>query len=168
MFEKVDGRTAFGKYKPEGTVFVISIDKDSKPNGMVARWIMQCSCSPAMFAVALSKRGNTHKLIRESKEFVIAVPNKEMEKDLLYFGTTAGNEVNKFEETGICVVKADHLRVPLLADATVNLECKLVNEMDASDHIIFLGEVLECHVNKDKKVLLNMGTEDGKRFFEEF
>ena len=166
--EEISNPTAFSKLKPENVIFVISVDKDGKPSGMVAGWSMKCSSDPPLFAVTLQKTGNTQRLIRESKEFVIAVPNKGLEKELLFFGTTHGNEVDKFKKTGIKTEKAKHIKSPLIKDATINFECKLEKEVDAGDHIIFIGRVLASYLNKDKKVLLNMGSFEGKRIFEEF
>jgi len=160
--------TAFSKFKPENVVFVISVDKNNKPSGMVAGWNMKCSFDPPLFAVSLQKVGHTHKLIRESKEFVIAVPNKELEKELLFFGTTSGKEVDKFKETGIKTEKAKYIKSPLIKDATINFECKLEREVDSGDHIIFIGRALASYINEGKKVLLNVGTSEGKRVFKEF
>ncbi len=166
--EEISTSTAFNKFKPENVVFVISVDKNGKPSGMVAGWSMKCSFDPPLFAISIQKAGNTHKLIRESKEFVIAVPNKELEKELLFFGTTHGNEVDKFKETGIKTEKAKHIKSPLIKDATINFECKLEEEVDSGDHIIFIGRILASYLNKDKKVLLNMGSFEGKRIFKDF
>ena len=64
---KVSVKEAFDKFKPESCVFVISVDENSKPSGMIAGWNMKCSANPPLFAVSLSKKGYTHKLIRQSK-----------------------------------------------------------------------------------------------------
>ena len=87
--QKVLAKEAFDKFKPESCVFVISVDKNNKPSGMIAGWNMKCSAEPPLFAVSLSKGGYTHQLIQESREFVIAVPNKELEKEL-------NDEINRF------------------------------------------------------------------------
>ena len=166
--EEISIPDAFTKLKPEDVIFVISVDDKGKPSGMTAGWFMKCSASPPMISVALSKEGYTHKLIRESKEFVIAIPNKDLEKELLFFGTTHGNEVNKFKETGIKTEKAKYIKPPLIKDATMNFECKLEKEVALGDHTIFIGKVLATYLNKDKKVLLNMGKIKGERIFEEF
>ena len=159
---------AFNKFKPYPFIFVISVDKEDKPSGMVAAWFMKCSKDPPLFAVSLSKKGHTHKLIRESKEFVVAIPNKELEKEVLVFGTTHGNEVDKFKETGIETKKAQHIKSPLIKEATINLECKLEKEVDAGDHILFIGRILVSYIDDDKKMLFQVDKVDGKRFFEEF
>ena len=166
--EEISVPDAFSKLKPENVILVISVDKNGKPSGMVAGWCMKCSIEPPLFAITLQKAGYTHKLIRESKEFVIAVPNKELEKELLFFGSTHGNEVDKFKETGVKIEKAKHVKSLLIKNATMNFECKLEKEIDSGDHTIFIGRVLASYLNKGKKVLLNMGRINGKRVFEEF
>ncbi|MFC1698086.1 flavin reductase family protein [Nanoarchaeota archaeon] len=166
--KEVDFKEAFNKFKPESFVFVNSISKDGRASGMVAGWQMKCSSDPPLYAVSLSKKGFTHNLIRESKEFVISVPNKDMEKDILYFGSNHGDVVDKFKDTKIGVVSGKFVKTPLLKNATINFECKLIKEVEAGDHIIFIGEILASHINEDKKVLLNLGKVDGKRVFKEY
>ncbi|GAF98298.1 unnamed protein product, partial [marine sediment metagenome] len=102
------------------------------------------------------------------KEFVIAIPNKGLEKEVEFFGSKHGDEIDKFKETKIKTEKAKFVKSPLIKQATINLECKLEKEVDSGDHIIFIGEILTAYLNKDKKVLLNMGEAEGKRIFQEF
>lgn len=166
--EEVSSEEGFDKFKPESCVFVISVNKKGYPNGMIAGWNMKCSGKPPLFAVSLSKKGNTHKLIKESKEFVIAIPNKELEKYVEFFGSTHGNLMNKFKESKIETTKAKYVKSPLIKNATVNFECELKREVDSGDHIIFIGEILASHINRDKKVLLNMKRKGDKRIFQEF
>ncbi len=165
---QVNINKSFKKFKPESCVFVISIDKNNKPSGMIAGWHMKCSMNPPLFAVSLSKNGYTHKLIQQSKEFVIAVPNKELKDSLLLFGSTHGNEINKFVESKIETAKAKFINSPLIKKATINFECKLFKKVDSGDHIIFIGKILASYINKDKKILLNMGRMGDKRIFREF
>jgi len=161
-------KEAFDEFKPENVVFVISIDKKGKPSGMIAGWEMKCSTDPFLFAVSLSKKRNTHKLIEKSKEFVIAIPNKGLEKELLFFGSVSGKDIDKFKETKLKTVKAKYIKTPLIKDATINFECILVKSVNVGDHIMFIGKVLAAHINKNKKVLLNMGKKYEARIFKEF
>jgi len=166
--EEASIKESFAIFKPESCVFVISTDSGGKPNGMIAGWNMKCSNDPPLFAVSLSKNGNTHKLIQESKEFVIAVPNKELINEVEFFGSTHGNEVDKFKETKIETANAKYVKSPLIKNATINFECKLEKEIDSGDHIIFIGKILTSYINKNKKFLLNMKKVNNKRRFEEF
>jgi len=167
--EETSIEKALAGFKPESIVFVVSYDKKNKrPSGMIAGWSMQCSSNPYMFAIALWKKGYTHKLIQQTKEFVIAIPNKKIEKAIEIFGTTHGDKVDKFELTKLKTLSAKHIRPPLLADATTNLECRVEQEIDPGDHIIFIGRVLAAYADEKGKVLLNMGKVNGKRVFQEF
>ena len=166
--DEVNIKEVFDTFKPESCVFVISVDEHGRPSGMIAGWNMKCSIEPALFAVSLSKKGHTHKLIQQSKEFVVAVPNKELEKEVIFFGTAHGNETDKFNETGIETAKSSFIKSPLIKKATINFECVLEKEVDSGDHIIFIGKILKSYINRDKKVLLNMKKVDGNRVFKEF
>ena len=166
--EEITINEAFNRFKPESCVFVISVDLNGKPSGMIAGWNMKCSSEPPLYAVALSKGGYTQKLVKASREFVVAVPNKDIEEALLFFGSHHGDRCDKFAETGLNTMPAKRVRSPLIADATINLECRLKDTIDSGDHFIFIGEVLTAHLNPNKKVLLNMGKKDGERVFEEF
>ena len=164
---KINSSLGLSKFKPETCVFVISVDKQGKPSGMIAGWSMRCSTNPPLYAVALSKKHYTHKLIQQSKEFVVAVPNKKLEKDVIFFGTTHGNQVDKFKETKIKIEKAKFVKSPLLKDATLNFECKLLKEVDAGDHVIFVGKVLAAYINEDNGILVNFGMKNGNWVFKE-
>lgn len=166
--EEIRVETAFSLMKPESCVFVLALHPDGRPTGMAAGWSMKCSNDPAMYCAALWKGGYTHTLIRNNKEFVIAVPNKPLAGVLEYFGSTHGNETDKFRESGVATVPATRVKVPLLADATINLECRLHAEVETGNHYLFIGEVVAAHHNAGKKILLNMRRESGKRVFEEF
>ena len=165
----VDTEKAWDKLKPESLVFVISFDsKNNRPSGMIAGWSMKCSSDPHMFAVAIWKQNYTYKLIENVKEFVIAVPNKKLQKYIEIFGTKHGDKVDKFTLSKISTAKSKFVKIPLLRDATVNLECKLEKEIEVGDHSIFIGKVLASHINENEGILLNMGKKNGRRVFQEF
>jgi len=160
---------AYLKFIPYLLVFVISYDeKNKRPSGMIAGWNMNVSFEPYLFAVSLWEKGYTHKLIRKCKEFVIAIPNKKLEKAVTVFGSFHGDTVDKFKKSKIKTLKSKFIKPPLLKDATLNLECKLYKEIKSGDHIIFIGKVLAAYANKGKKTLVNMGLVNDKHIFREF
>lgn len=160
---------AVKNFKPEKVVFVISYDnKNNRPSGMVCGWSMICSSDPDMMAIALWKEGYTHTLIRETKEFVVAVPNIELENAIKVFGENHGNTMDKFRESGVKTTSAKYIKSPLLSDATMNFECIVEKEVDSGDHVLFIGKIVASYVNKDKKILINLGKKKNKRIFKEF
>lgn len=165
--KEVSVEEAFDKFKPESCVFVISVDKSNRPSGMIAAWRTKISRKPPLLAVCLSKNGYTHKLIHESREFVVAVPNKKLEKEVNFFGSTHGNEVDKFKETKIGTEEARHIKSPLIKNATINFECRLWKEIGAGDHTLFIGRILASYLGPGKKILFTVKKVKGKRIFKE-
>lgn len=166
--KEISPQEALGHFLPLPCVFVISVDKKGKPSGMIASWVIQTSFVPPLIAVSVGKTRHTNNLIEESKEFVIAIPNKDLEEAVKFFGSKSGRNIDKFEETNLKTEKSKYVKPPLIAEATLNYECKLLEKVDTGDHSIFIGEVVASWINKGKKVLLNMGRVGGERVFGEF
>ncbi len=169
MLKEADIKETLSAFKPENFVFVISVDENNKPRGMVAAWKTRISGDPPLYALALGQSSNTYKLIKQSKEFVIAVPNKEMERAIEVFGYKHGNEIDKFKESGLETIPSKKIKIPLIKEATICYECKLVDEIKTGSCNLIVGEVVAAHHNKDKKVLLVVGKDkEGNRIYEEF
>jgi flavin reductase (DIM6/NTAB) family NADH-FMN oxidoreductase RutF len=152
----------------EPTVFVLSVDSSGKPNGMAAGWNMKCSYDPPTLAVAIFEKNNTHKLILESKEFVVAVPSPELREQLEYFGSVSGSKVDKILKSDIATLPGTVGKTPLLADARVNFECRLHSYSKPADHTVFFGTILAAHLNEDKEQLFYTGRDKkGGRTFGE-
>jgi len=165
--KEISAGDAFSKLKPELVVFVISIDKNQKPSGLVAARFLKCSRNPPLIAVSIGKESNTHNLITTSKEFVVAVANQDLLPYIEVFGRESGSEIDKFEKTKIEKLPAKHIKSPLLKKASINFECKLEKEIDMGSSTLFLGKVLASHINEGKKMLFNYGKGYGEYIFKE-
>lgn len=159
---------AIDKLKPENIVLISSYDRaNSRPSGMVAAWNTICSSSPHMVAIVLWKQGYTHKLIRDTGEFMLSVPNLKLLQAVEIFGQYHGNLVDKYNLANLNTSSAKYVHIPLLNDATLNFECKLEKEIDSGDYLLFVGRVLTAHTNGYPGVLLSFGRVNGQRVFRE-
>lgn len=144
--------------KPESVVFVISCNDHGVANIMPAGWSMRTSFNPPLYAVSIGFSRYTHELILKTKKFVIAFPSEELEKLILQTGSCSGRNMNKFNEFKIETVPSKETSpLPLLAKATLNLECKLHSQFETGDHTIFVGTVLRATQGKGKHNLINIG-----------
>lgn len=165
MLREVPVEDAWKRKYPERTVLLVSVDRSGRPNIVTLGWNMPTSGKPPMIAVSISPKRYSHKLIRETGEFVVAFPSEGMEDALIFCGTRSGRTVDKFKATGLTPVKAKYVKPPLIAEATVNMECKLAASLETGDHTIFIGEILTAYVSEeDKPVLFNMGERKFKGF----
>ena len=161
----VEIRKTLSKLKPKIVHFILSIDKEGKPSGMVADWATTVSYNPPLIAVALNKKGFTHKLIQQSKEFVVSIATKDLEHAISSFGYVSGEKIDKFKKTDLKTLPAKKIKTPILKEAKYNFECKLNKEIDVGDHFLYVGEVVQAHENSKKEILLNFGRKNNIRIF---
>jgi flavin reductase (DIM6/NTAB) family NADH-FMN oxidoreductase RutF len=127
---------------PSRVVLVTSAGKSGKPNIMTVAWTAILSMNPFMVGIAVSPKRHSHKLISESKEFVVNLPAFELEKQMEFCGTKSGRDIDKFKETGLTPAKSEKVKAPRIAECYAWLECKLVNSIETGDHTFFVGEVV--------------------------
>ena len=87
--------------------------------------------------------------MRASQEFVLSYPSTAMAHAALFHGTHSGRDMDKLAVCGTRVQSATKIDSVLLCDAVANLECELQGELEAGDHVIFLGRAVAWHVNTD-------------------
>lgn len=158
MQKQVDYEQAIKTKYPEQVVIAIAKDKNGKANPVTLGWTMIASGEPAMMAIAVAKKHYSIETIRYSKCFTIAFPSSEMADAALFFGSRSGRECDKFAEFDCKTEPAKTIDSVLLNDAVANFECTLESELQAGDHIIFVGKVVCSHINTEpKKRLYTIG-----------
>jgi flavin reductase (DIM6/NTAB) family NADH-FMN oxidoreductase RutF len=160
--KEVPADEAWKRKYPERTVLVVSCDSEGKANIITLGWNMPSSSVPPTVAISVGLEHHSHRLISEIGEFVLCFPSIEMLDVVRYCGTHSGRDVNKFKETGLTPIRARHVRPPLIEEAVVNMECRVVGQHRTGDHTIFIGEILAAYVSDEvRRVLFNLG---GDRF----
>ncbi len=158
MQKQADYSEAIKTKYPEQIVIVIAKDKNGKANPVTLGWTMIASGEPAMMAIAVASKHYSIEAIRHSRCFTIAFPSSQMAEAALFFGSRSGRNVDKFAEFDCQTETAKEIDSLLLSKAAANFECSLVSETQAGDHIIFVGQVVESHVNTDpQKRLYTIG-----------
>ncbi|MBI5212393.1 MAG: flavin reductase family protein [Nitrospirae bacterium] len=86
---------------PKMAFFLTSIAKDGNPNVMACAWATPVSEEPLIIIVCVEKSAYTAELIKETREFVINIPTKNLVKALLICGKTSGRNSDKFKKAGL-------------------------------------------------------------------
>ncbi|NHW88586.1 MAG: flavin reductase family protein [Archaeoglobales archaeon] len=113
-----------------------------KVNVMTADWVVPLSFDPPMLGVSIGHKRFTNKLIKECKEFVVAVPTIELLKDVWIAGTTSGAKEDKTSKLRLTFIPSKKVKVPSIKECQANIECKVVNEVETGDHTFFVGEIV--------------------------
>lgn len=143
---------------PVPAVLVTSRHGEGEPNIITIAWTGVMNNNPPMVYVAVQPSRHSHRLIKESGEYVINIPSADLAKIVDYCGVVSGRDVNKFRETGLTPLAASQVKAPLIKECPVNLECKVREVLSLGSHDVFIGEVVAVHFDKD--VLDERGTPD--------
>jgi flavin reductase (DIM6/NTAB) family NADH-FMN oxidoreductase RutF len=139
---------AYRLLHPRNVVMVSCIDRTGKANIVTLAWSMPTSFDPPLVAISVSPRRYSHKLIEETKEFVVNVPTIEIARETLFCGRVSGRTHDKFEEAPLTALPAKRVQAPIIKECVAHLECRLVQKIPTGDHTIFVGEILAAHVNE--------------------
>ncbi len=131
-------------------LFAIGVRSGDRRNAFTANWLMQCSAAPVLLAVAVENDGSSLALLRESGAFSVNLYTADQRRDaarLARPGARVPTKLSEFEtrdgETG----------APLLTGTLGYLECRIVSEVPAGDHTLFLGEVVAAGVFREGEPL---------------
>lgn len=145
-FKQALGRWASG-------VTIITTRAGDRVHGMTVSDFSGASLTPPLAAVCAAKSSMTTGLIGEGRCFgvnVLAAHQQELSNRFaskkLEMERFVGLETIEFE-TG----------APLLPDAIVNLDCRLVATHDAGDHVIHVGEIVASATREGAPLLYYSG-----------
>jgi len=127
-------------YKLGYGLYIVSSNKGKKLNGQVANTVFQITSQPPTIAVSINKTNLTYEYIRESKVFTASILAQDTPLAFIgHFGFKSGRDIDN-HKTGVT-------KAPIVTDHTLAyLEAKLLQEVDAGTHSIFIGELVGAEV----------------------
>ena len=134
-------------------IYVITASAGERHNGLTAAWVTQASHKPPMVVVSIAPARYTLELIRKAGSFglnVMAEGERGIELGRL-FGLNSGRKMDKMAQ--VDWEPGAQRGVPLLNEASVWMECRLVDEFPAGDHFQVVGEVVASKVRDDAETL---------------
>ena len=144
-------------------VILVSCRCYGKDNLVTLSWHSPVSFKPELYAIMLSKKRFSYKMIQDSRHFVVNFMPYDMKKEALFCGMHTGKNTDKFKELGLKKEEAEKINCPILKKCSAYMECRLVNEVEAGDHVILVGQVLKSGI-KNKKRRLFQDSGEGYRF----
>ena len=151
MQKQVEYADAVKTKYPEQVVIAIARDKEGKANPVTLGWTMIASGNPPMMAIAVASGHYTVKAIEHSQCFTIAYPSAQMAEAALFFGSRSGRDTDKFAESGCKTEPAAKIDSVLLSEAVANFECVQESQIQAGDHVIYVGRIVAAHVNAEPR-----------------
>lgn len=153
---------------PLPPILVSCQEEGKKPNIITLAWCGVVASNPMLVQIGIRPSRYSHDLILRSREFVINIPNRKLAWAVDFCGNTSGKKLNKFKATGLTPVPAQKVKVPIIQECPINLECKVVGTLKLGTHTHFLATVLAVQVSEkvlDENGKLNIKKLDPIAFF---
>lgn len=134
---------------PSG-ICVVGADAEGDRIGVTVGSLVSVSLEPELVAVSIGKSLALHELLRRAGSFGVSLLRGDQEDVARRFARgmppiALWNGIDLRESaTG----------APLLADALGWVECRLVSEVDAGDHTVFIGEVIAADEGEGDSALV--------------
>lgn len=125
-----------------GMVALVTAQWNGKQNIMAAGWHSYLSYDPPIYGIAIAKERYTHHLIEKSGEFAINFVAEADAHFIQYAGTSSGEKINKLEHLNASYTKGKKIGAPILEDAYIAYECKVMDQRTYGDHDWFVGEMV--------------------------
>ena len=121
-------------------VFIVTAERDGLRDGLLASWINQAAFEPPMLTVAIMKDRPFLDFLGIDKRFTVNVLSKENMDVFKNFARPFEPGLDRFE--GIELV-ANGNAGPVIAKSIAFLDCITRTSIDAGDHVLIVGEILD-------------------------
>ena len=146
-FDKVSVfKQIMGEY-PTGVTIVTTIDEEDNPVGLTVNSFASVSIEPLLVLWCIDKRVSSYDAFIKAENFAVHTLSENQADACWAF---AGKEPNRFSKVNW--KKSDN-DLPIIMESLGLLECKTVQQIDAGDHTILIGEVIKIS-KQDKSPLM--------------
>lgn len=129
-------------------VTVVTMAYDGKTSGLTVSAFCSVSLTPPFILVCIDKRSSTLDLARNSQAFAVNILSHDQADISNHFASKSEDKVSSVPH------HLGQLGVPILEGTLAYVECKVSQEIDAGDHVIFIGEVEDAQVDESKSPLM--------------
>ncbi|HVJ49368.1 flavin reductase family protein [Desulfitobacterium sp.] len=130
-------------YRISYGLFIITAQYEGKDNGQCANTCFQITSDPARIAIGINKNNYTHELISKSGCFGVSILDQKGHDLARGFGYRSGRGINKFE--GVNAHRGENGFL-LLDDVLTTLEARVIGQLDAGTHTLFLADVVKAEL----------------------
>jgi len=137
------------RFLEAGPVVLVSTAQEGCFNLMTMGFHMVMQHDPPLIGCIIGPWDHSYKALLATGECVIAVPGVDLVKKVADIGNCSGAEVDKFKTFRLTAVPAKEVAAPLIKECLANLECKVVERVEAYN--LFILEVVAITTNPHRK-----------------
>ncbi|MDP4290298.1 MAG: flavin reductase family protein, partial [Bacteroidota bacterium] len=98
--------------------------------------------NPPLCYVSIRPERYSYDIIKRNMAFVINLTTLDLAFATDWCGVKSGKNYNKFKEMNLTPVMSDNVAAPYIAEAPVNIECRVKEIKPLGSHDMFIAEVV--------------------------
>lgn len=135
-------------------VYVVSLTRKGKCDGMLTTWVQQTSFKPPMLMIAVQNQRPILQNFLPGEKFAVNVLSKH---NMDIYKSFAKPYVEGMDRFAGLRVSDQHETGPLLLDSVAYLGCSVEKIIEAGDHCLVLGEIIDGFiVNADAEPMIHL------------
>lgn len=131
---------------PSGVFVLVAGNGEGKVTGMLASWVQQASFDPPQVTVAVNKSRYLNQWLVAGTAVTLNQVAKGDSSLFRHFGKGFEPDAEAFADIGH---KTGRNGLPLLTASMASWEGRIVDQLEAGDHILYLVTVNHVHVHRD-------------------
>jgi len=111
-------------------------------NMMTVSWTGTICSNPPMCYVSIRPERHSYDIVKRNMAFVINLTTLDLAFATDWCGVKSGRNFDKFKEMNLTPVLSDKVAAPYVAEAPVNIECRVTEIKSLGSHDMFIAEVV--------------------------
>ncbi|MDD2464978.1 MAG: flavin reductase family protein [Desulfobulbus sp.] len=144
---KVDWKPGTMIY-PLPAVMVSLGETPEEQNIITIAWTGTICSDPPMCYISVRPERHSYAILERTREFVINLTTRPLAFATDWCGVRSGRNYQKFAEMGLTPGLASKVRAPIIEEAPINIECKVVEIKRLGTHDMFIAEVVNVKADE--------------------
>ena len=120
-------------------------------NIITLSWLGTICTNPPMCYISVRPERHSYEIIKRDMEFVINITTEDLAFATDWCGVRSGRDFSKFDEMKLTPGKASIVRVPIIEESPLNIECRVREILSLGSHDMFIADVV--NVKADEKYI---------------
>lgn len=133
---------------PVPAVLITVADLKGNANIFTVAWTGTVCSDPPMVSISVRPERYSHQMLEETGEFVINLTTRELAFATDYCGVKSGRDTDKIQDMNLTLLPGEQVRVPLLKESPVNIECRVEETLRLGTHDMYLARVVAVHAEE--------------------
>lgn len=133
---------------PVPAALITTQGHEGRPNIITVSWVGTVCSEPPMLSISVRPERHSHKLLKETGEFVVNIPDRKIVRETDLCGVISGKDRDKFHETGFTAGRSSTVKPPIIMECPISIECKVSQTIELGSHTMFIANITALQVSE--------------------